>query len=73
MHMKTLTIHLDSKLEHELSKLAKSQHKTKSAVARNMLRRHIRIRKLDDLREQLSPYAKAAGYLTDEDFFRGIS
>lgn len=71
--MGSLTIRLDDKLERELNRLAKSQHKTKSEVARELMRRHILVRQLDDLREQLRPYAEAAGYLTDEDFFQAIS
>lgn len=71
--MGTLTIRLDDKLEQELNRLARSQHKTKSEVARELLRRYILVRELDEVREQLAPYAEAAGYLTDEDFFRDIS
>jgi len=71
--MSTLTIRLDEKLEKELNRLAKSQHKTKSEVARELLRRHILVRQLDEIRLKLRPYAEAAGYLTDEDVFRDIS
>ena len=71
--MGTLTIRLDDKLERELNRLAKTQHKTKSEIARELLRRHISVRQLDEVRNKLRPYAEAAGYLTDEDFFRDIS
>lgn len=71
--MGTLTIRLDDKLERELNRLAKRQRKTKSELARDLLRRHLLIRQLDDIRDQLRPYAEAAGQLTDEDFFRNIS
>ena len=71
--MGTLTIRLDDKLERELNRLAKTQHKTKSEIARELLRRHICVRQLDEVRNKLPPYAEAAGYLTDEDFFRDIS
>jgi predicted transcriptional regulator len=71
--MGTLTIRIDDKLEQELNRLAESQHKTKSEVARELLRRYILVRELDEIRERLKPYAEAAGYLTDEDFFRDIS
>ena len=71
--MGTLTIRLDDKLERELNRLAKRQRKTKSELARDLLRRHLLIRQLDDIRDQLRPYAEAAGRLTDEDFFRDIS
>ncbi len=71
--MATLTIRLDDKLERELNRLAKAQHKTKSEIARELLRWHMLVRQLDDIRNKLRPYAEAAGYLTDEDFFRNIS
>lgn len=71
--MGTLTIRLDDKLERELNRLAKSQRKTKSEIARELLRRHILVRELDEIRNKLRPYAEAAGHLTDEDFFRDIS
>ena len=71
--MSTLTIRLDDKLDRELNRLAKTQHKTKSELARELLRRHILVRQLDEIRNKLRPYAEAAGTLTDEDFFRDIS
>ena len=71
--MATLTIRLDEKLDRELRRLAKTQGKTKSELARELLRRHMIVRALEDLRAKLRPYAERAGYLTDEDFFRDIS
>jgi len=71
--MGTLTIRLDEKLERELNRLARTQRKTKSEIARELLRRHMLVRQLDEIRGRLRPYAEAAGYLTDEDFFRDIS
>ncbi|MHB8255021.1 MAG: ribbon-helix-helix protein, CopG family [Acidiferrobacter sp.] len=71
--MGSLTIRLDSQLERALNQLAKAQHQTKSEVARELLRRHIAVRQMEETRNKLRPYAEAAGYLTDEDFFRDIS
>lgn len=71
--MGTLTIRLDDKLERELNRLAKTQRKTKSVVARELLRQYILLRRLDDIRRKARPYAEKAGYLTDEDVFRDIS
>ena len=71
--MTTLTIRLDDKQDRELKRLAKTQGKTKSELARELLRRHLIVRELENLRAKLRPYAEAAGYLTDEDFFRDIS
>jgi len=71
--MGTLTIRLDEKLERELARLAKQSGRTKSAVAREALRRQLAIQKFRALRREAMPYAAAAGYLTDEDVFRSIS
>lgn len=71
--MGSLTIRLDEELERELNRLARTLRKTKSEVARELLRRHMAVRRLDALREKLQPYAEGRGYLSDEDFFRNIS
>ena len=71
--MGTLTIRIDDRLERDLAAAAKREGKTKSELARELLRRHLLVRDLDRIREKLRPYAEAAGYLTDEDFFRDIS
>ena len=71
--MATLTMRIDDRLETELSKLAEATHRTKSDLAREMLRRQIAIRRFQDLRAKAVPYAEAAGYLTDEDVFRDAS
>ena len=71
--MATLTVRIDGRMKTELSKLAKATHRTKSDLAREMLRRQIAIRRFQDLRAKAVPYAEAAGYLTDEDVFRDAS
>lgn len=71
--MSILTIRLDSKLDRELANLAKRTGLSRSDLAREALRRHILVRDLEQIRAKLQPYAEAAGYLNDEDFFRDIS
>ena len=71
--MGTLTIRIDDKLENDLEQLAKSQHRTKSDLAREMLRKRIAVEKFRELRRKALPLAEAAGYLSDEDIFRDIS
>jgi len=53
-------------------RLAKTQRKTKSEIALELLRRHMLVRELDGIRDKLRPYAETAGYMTDEDFIRNI-
>lgn len=38
-----------------------------------LLRRHILLRRLDEIRLKLRPYAESAGSLTHDEFFRDIS
>jgi predicted transcriptional regulator len=71
--MGTLTIRLDDELEQDLEQLAKSQHRTKSDLAREMLRKSIAVERFRELRRKALPLAEAAGYVSDEDVFRDIS
>jgi predicted transcriptional regulator len=71
--MGTLTIRIDDKLENDLEQLAKSQHRTKSDLAREMLRTRVAVERFRELRRKALPLAEAAGYLSDEDIFRDIS
>ena len=71
--MGTLTIRIDDDLERDLDELAKVQHRTKSDLAREMLRKHIAVERFRVLRRKALPLAEAAGYVTDEDVFSDIS
>ena len=71
--MGTLTIRIDDQLENDLDQLAKSQHRTKSDLAREMLRKRIAVERFRELRRKALPLAEAAGYLSDEDIFRELS
>lgn len=71
--MGTLTIRLDDKLDRELARLARKTGRTKSEVAREALRRQLLIQRFRSLRQEIMPYAEAAGWLTDEDVFRDVS
>ena len=71
--MGTLTLRIDDTLDKELSRLARKTHRTKSDLAREVLRRHIASARFEEARSLIAPYAEAAGYLTDEDVFRDVS
>lgn len=71
--MNTLTIRTDKELDAGLEQLAAATHRTKSDVARAMLRKQIALAKLRELRQEFMPCAEKAGYLTDEDVFRDVS
>lgn len=71
--MPTLTIRLDPKLEKALSNLARSTGRTRSAIAREALRRQVAVARFRQLRRRTLPFAEAQGLLTDEDVFKAVS
>ena len=73
--MKTniLTIRLDKDLDALLAKASRLSGKNRSEVAREALRRQLRISQFEALRRKIMPFAEARGYLTDEDIFRDVS
>lgn len=71
--MGTLNIRIDDELEADLERLARAQHRTKSDLVRNILRRYTTVELFSQAREELRPYGEQAGYLTDEDFFNEFS
>lgn len=71
--MSSLTIRLDPKLEKDIARLAKVQRRSKSDVAREMLRRATTLEMFELARKELQPLAQKAGWLTDEDVFRDVS
>lgn len=73
MKSSTLSIRLDPELDALLSRLSEQQGKSKSEVAREALRRQLRLAQFDRLRGRVMPFAESRGYLTDEDVFREVS
>jgi len=59
--MPTLSIRIDDALEGDLARIAARSHRTKSEVARDLLRRHLTVEEFRRLRERLLPYGEAAG------------
>jgi predicted DNA-binding protein len=64
---------LDKELEELLSKASKRTGKNRSEIAREALRRQIRLENFEELRRRIMPFAEARGYLTDEDIFSKVS
>jgi predicted transcriptional regulator len=69
----TLTIRLDKDLERVLDRLCKQTGQTRSDIVRDALRRELSLRRFEDLRRRVLPFAEARGYLTDEDVVRDVS
>jgi len=73
MKTATLTIRLDKDLDRMLSKASKKSGKNRSEIAREALRRQLRLERFEELRKKIMPYAGARGFLTDEDVFSQVS
>ncbi len=71
--MTTLTIKLDEKLEANLREVIACTGWGRTEFAREALRRQLALVRLDLLRKELAPYARACGWLTDDDVFREVS
>jgi hypothetical protein len=66
----TVTIELDDFLRDALANESARTGASVEETALEMLRRHLRLRTFDELREQMIPFALAQGIVTDEDVFR---
>ena len=73
MKSSTLSIRLDPEMDALLSQLSEQAGKSKSEVAREALRRQLRLAQFETLRRRVMPFAESRGYLIDEDLFREIS
>lgn len=73
MKTTSLTIRLDQGLDKLLSEAARKSGKNRSAIAREALRRQLRISQFEALRRRIMPFAEARGYLSDEDVFQDVS
>lgn len=73
--MKTamLSIRLDDDLQELLDNASRRAHKSRSEIAREALRRQLRLSQVDSLRRRIMPHAEAQGYVTDDDVFADIS
>jgi predicted transcriptional regulator len=69
----TLTIRVDKDLERVLDRLCKQTGQSRSEIVRGALRRELSLRRFEDLRRRVLPFAEARGYLTDEDVVRDMS
>jgi len=73
MKTSTLTIRLDKDLDDLLTKASRQSGRNRSEIAREALRRQLRISQFEALRRRMMSFAEARGYLTDEDVFAEVS
>ncbi|WP_297058529.1 ribbon-helix-helix protein, CopG family [Thermosulfurimonas sp.] len=68
-----ISIRLPEKMQKELESISKIERKSKSEIIREALSQYLAIKKFQQLRKKVLPFAEAEGLLTDEDIFRSIS
>lgn len=73
MKTSSLTIRLDNDLDVLLTKASQRSGKNRSVIAREALRRQLRLEQFEEIRKRVMPFAEARGYLSDEDIFAQIS
>lgn len=69
----TITIRLHKKIQEELEKVVRKEKTSKSEVIREAIARYLAVKRFQQLRKQVLPFAEAQGLLTDEDVFKVIS
>ncbi len=73
MKTSTLSIRLDKDLYRLLGKVSHQTGRNRSEVARDALRRQLRLTQFEAIRRRMMPFAEARGFLTDEDVFAQVS
>ncbi len=69
----TITLRLPEKLQKDLDKVVKAEKSSKSDVIRDAIERYIALKRFQQLRKKVLPFAEAEGLVTDEDVFKAIS
>jgi len=69
----TITIRLPEKLQRDLNRVVKAEKTSKSDVIRDAIERYIALKRFQQLRKRVLPFAEAEGLVTDEDVFKAIS
>ncbi|GAB4244440.1 MAG: hypothetical protein Tsb0034_22660 [Ekhidna sp.] len=67
--MKTVSIRISDALEKELKERTKKTGKSQSEIMRTALEKHLLVQKFDDIRDELIPLARKAGYYTEDDIY----
>ncbi len=68
----SISISLPEDLKAELDEAVRVEGVSRSDVVREAVREYLFIKRFRALRQELIPYAEAAGVFTDEDVFRAV-
>jgi metal-responsive CopG/Arc/MetJ family transcriptional regulator len=69
----SITIRLPEKIQRELDKVVKTEKTSKSEIIRDALEHYLAVKRFQQLRKKVLPFAEAQGLITDEDIFKAIS
>lgn len=69
----TITVRLSEKLQRDLAKVVKTEKTSKSDIIRDAIERYIALKRFQQLRNKVLPFAEAEGLITDEDIFKAVS
>ncbi len=69
----SITIRLPKKTQEELEMVVKVEGISKSEIIRDAITRYLALKRFQQLRRQVLPFAEAQGLLTDEDIFKAVS
>ena len=64
---------MDEELSALLDSVSERSGRNRSEIAREALKRQLRVTRFDNLRKRVMPFAEARGYLTDDDVFEAVS
>jgi len=64
---------MDEGLSSLLDEVSSQTGRSRSEVARDALKRQLRVAEFEALRRRVMPFAEARGYLTDDDVFDQVS
>ena len=68
-----LSVSVDDELKAKINQYALEHDISRSELVKRALRRFLWLQELRKLRAELTPYAEAKGYFTDDDIFRDFS
>lgn len=63
----SITIRLPAKLRKELNAVVKTEKTSESEIIRDAIARYVAVKRFQQLRKKVLPFAEAEGLITDED------
>ena len=73
MDMEQLNINLSEKLLEKLKQRAKAKNKDVNEYVEEVLDNYLYLKEMNEIREEMEPYARKKGFNSEEEIFRYIS